>query len=248
MVYNIHILQTRKTGRVVAAAAASVLCCMGAVFPATIGVTAASADEPVELVVNGGFEDDLNGWKSGTVWNSSASSIAVTADDVHGGSGALSVTDRTSSDAGAIQSLDGKVEKGQTYTGSMWVKATEDGEFNITVCSGNGSGCDQIATGTAKAGEWTQISGTGTLGGSGDFTSPSLVIENKYGTSNADFIVDDIFRNRFGFWFLIRAADYGYGNGSQGFRRLFKPDYRLLVWRRSVGYGIQRTRIYLHYG
>lgn len=111
MVYNIHILQTRKTGRVVAAAAASVLCCMGAVFPATIGVTAASADEPVELVVNGGFEDDLNGWKSGTVWNSSASSIAVTADDVHGGSGALSVTDRTSSDAGAIQSLDGKVEK-----------------------------------------------------------------------------------------------------------------------------------------
>ena len=139
MVYNIHILQTRKTGRVVAAAAASVLCCMGAVFPATIGVTAASADEPVELVVNGGFEDDLNGWKSGTVWNSSASSIAVTADDVHGGSGALSVTDRTSSDAGAIQSLDGKVEKGQTYTGSMWVKATEDGEFNITVCSGNGS-------------------------------------------------------------------------------------------------------------
>lgn len=192
MVYNIHILQTRKTGRVVAAAAASVLCCMGAVFPATIGVTAASADEPVELVVNGGFEDDLNGWKSGTVWNSSASSIAVTADDVHGGSGALSVTDRTSSDAGAIQSLDGKVEKGQTYTGSMWVKATEDGEFNITVCSGNGSGCDQIATGTAKAGEWTQISGTGTLGGSGDFTSPSLVIENKYGTSNADFIVDDI--------------------------------------------------------
>ena len=43
-----------------------------------------------------------------------------------------------------------------------------------------------------KAGEWTQISGTGTLGGSGDFTSPSLVIENKYGTSNADFIVDDI--------------------------------------------------------
>ena len=120
MVYNIHILQTRKTGRVVAAAAASVLCCMGAVFPATIGVTAASADEPVELVVNGGFEDDLNGWKSGTVWNSSASSIAVTADDVHGGSGALSVTDRTSSDAGAIQSLDGKVEKGQTYTGSMW--------------------------------------------------------------------------------------------------------------------------------
>ena len=176
----------------VAAAAASVLCCMGAVFPATIGVTAASADEPVELVVNGGFEDDLNGWKSGTVWNSSASSIAVTADDVHGGSGALSVTDRTSSDAGAIQSLDGKVEKGQTYTGSMWVKATEDGEFNITVCSGNGSGCDQIATGTAKAGEWTQISGTGTLGGSGDFTSPSLVIENKYGTSNADFIVDDI--------------------------------------------------------
>ena len=56
MVYNIHILQTRKTGRVVAAAAASVLCCMGAVFPATIGVTAASADEPVELVVNGGFE------------------------------------------------------------------------------------------------------------------------------------------------------------------------------------------------
>lgn len=62
-------------------------CCVawGAVFPATIGVTAASADEPVELVVNGGFEDDLNGWKSGTVWNSSASSIAVTADDVHGG-------------------------------------------------------------------------------------------------------------------------------------------------------------------
>ena len=48
----------------VAAAAASVLCCMGAVFPATIGVTAASADEPVELVVNVGFEYDLNGWKS----------------------------------------------------------------------------------------------------------------------------------------------------------------------------------------
>ena len=209
MVYNIHILQTRKTGRVVAAAAASVLCCMGAVFPATIGVTAASADEPVELVVNGGFEDDLNGWKSGTVWNSSASSIAVTADDVHGGSGALSVTDRTSSDAGAIQSLDGKVEKGQTYTGSMWVKATEDGEFNITVCSGNGK---QV---------WHEQCRLHCRGH---------------------------FRNRFGFWFLIRAADYGYGNGSQGFRRLFKPDYRLLVWRRSVGYGIQRTRIYLHYG
>ena len=63
-------------------------CCVawGLYFQRLSEVTAASADEPVELVVNGGFEDDLNGWKSGTVWNSFASSIAVTADDVHGGS------------------------------------------------------------------------------------------------------------------------------------------------------------------
>ena len=246
MVYNIHILQTRKTGRVVAAAAASVLCCMGAVFPATIGVTAASADEPVELVVNGGFEDDLNGWKSGTVWNSSASSIAVTADDVHGGSGALSVTDRTSSDAGAIQSLDGKVKRTDIYRKYVG-QGTEDGEFNITVCSGNGSGCDQIATGTAKAGEWTQISGTGTLGGSGDFTSPSLVIENKYGTSNADFIVDDI---------SVTGSDSGSSfvpptTGTATAAKLsatIQTRLSIIGMARSVGYGIQRTRIYLHYG
>ena len=34
---------------------------------------------------------------------------------------------------------------------------------------------------------------------------------------------------------------------NQGFRRLFKPDYRLLVWRRSVGYGIQRPDLLFYF-
>lgn len=80
-------------------------------------------------------------------WNSSASSIAVTADDVHGGSGALTllIVHPLMLVQSSLLMQGGK----RTDIYRKWVKATEVGEFNITVCS-YGSGCDdwQIATGT----------------------------------------------------------------------------------------------------
>ncbi|WP_243386605.1 family 43 glycosylhydrolase [Bifidobacterium primatium] len=156
--------------------------------------TASAADGgAVNLIVNGDFENDTASWKSGTVWDASKSTITAVSDDVHGGSKALKVTDRKSTDAGAIQSLNGKVTKGESYTGSMWIKSTEDATFNFTICSGNGSGCGQIASAAVKAGAWTEIKGTAALGGNGDYSNPSLVIETVYGTGKTgDFIVDDV--------------------------------------------------------
>lgn len=185
---NTHISPAMRLGGSIV----SVACALG--FTLTIAQLPASSAQAAELpnlVVNGDFEHGTDSWKSGTVWNSSASKINIV-EDAHSGKAALQITARKSSDAGVIQSLSGKVKKGHEYSGSMWIKATETATFNITVCSGNGSGCAQIAKGQAKAGEWTQISGTHELDGKGDFSNPSLVIENTYGTSTADFSVDDI--------------------------------------------------------
>ena len=142
---------------------------------------------------NGDFESGTTAWKPGTVWDSSKAQIVTVNDDVHGGKTALKVSGRASTDAGVVQSLNDKVTKGESYTGSMWIKSTEDAVFNITICSGNGSGCGQIATAEVKSGNWSEVTGSAELAGNGDYKSSYLVVETSWNSGKTgDFLVDDV--------------------------------------------------------
>lgn len=170
----------------------STVCLMGGAVLAE--GTAAFAANDTNIIKNGDFESGTTSWKSGTVWAEDKSSIAVETSDVHGGSQALSVANRQSTDAGVHQALEGgKVVAGGKYTGSMWIKSESEANFNITICSGNGSGCAQIATAKVNAGQWTEVSGTNTLqSDTADFANPYLVVETVWNTTTNDFLVDDV--------------------------------------------------------
>ena len=65
------------------------VCALG--FTLTIAqlpAQSAQAAELPNLVVNGDFEHGTDSWKSGTVWNSSASKVNIT-EDAHSGKAAL---------------------------------------------------------------------------------------------------------------------------------------------------------------
>lgn len=183
------------SARFAVASISTIACLTALVLPLAAG-NSAVADEtaPTNIVTNGDFEAGASPWVSGTVWNAASSTIAIEKTDVHGGSNALQVTNRKTTDSGVVQDLSGKLVKGDEYNGSMWIKPAEDATFNFTICSGDGSGCVQIAKAAVKAGAWTEIKGSGTLdSGNASFANPRLLVETAWDSGKlGDFLIDDV--------------------------------------------------------
>jgi arabinoxylan arabinofuranohydrolase len=165
----------------------------------------APISEEQNLLVNGGFEDGLEPW-IGT-GNGNSTVTLVDAAQSRTGAGAVHVTERAGTYAGAGQDLDGLLEAGRSYYLSAWVKydaeaAPATKRFNATAKFGASTYDDFAFTnstgnGVAAKGEWTEITGTLDVPEGANVADVHLFFETPYvaaGDPNADlmdFYVDD---------------------------------------------------------
>ncbi|MBO0984974.1 family 43 glycosylhydrolase [Rathayibacter sp. SD072] len=143
--------------------------------------TSSAAEQ--ELVVNGGFENGISGWFVNNGNAADAGVIATTADARTGAASAL-VSGRTTTGAGAMQDLSGKVVAGQTYQVKAQIKyenaaspATK--QFFATMHYGGGS-YTNLASVTATKGQWATISGSFTVPAGQSVATARLFFETPW--------------------------------------------------------------------
>ncbi len=142
------------------------------------------------LATNPGFETgDTTGWLG-----FGSPTLAVETTQVHSGTYACLVTNRTASYMGAAQSFTSVLQSGQTYNVSAWVRlvsgASQTVYLTFAKTDGNPTSYAQPATGTATATGWTLISGQYTLNVSG--TLNSLTFYAELPNTNAAYYIDDL--------------------------------------------------------
>ena len=113
------------------------------------------------LATNPGFETgNTTGWS--TFGGLPASAISAETLQVHSGSYAALVTNRTATYMGISQSLSGVLQAGQTYSISASVRlvggASQTAYLTIQKIDGNGTSYTQVATNSVSASGWTQLS------------------------------------------------------------------------------------------
>ncbi|WP_084039253.1 carbohydrate binding domain-containing protein [Demequina sp. NBRC 110053] len=179
----------------------SALAVIGAVALASIALPSphaeAAVDDPEDVIVNGTFEDGIAGW---TGDGNAESTIAAVDTPVHGGTGAVGVTDRAATGAGPSQDLSGLLDQGRSYDISAWVRFDEGPatkQFNATVRYGSAT-WDDFASVVATRGEWAQITGTLEVGATANVADVTLFFETPWTSSPdpvndlMDFFVDDV--------------------------------------------------------
>ena len=176
-------------------AAASVLSAQTAV------AAAPTARESTELIVNGGFENGMEGWELRT-FNKPAE-MEVTSKDKASGESSLFVYDKEDTTSGPMQNLTGKVQQGQKLHISAKVKY-ETGPatraFNVTMQYGTNdfAGTDPAASATLTRGEWGTIKADYTVPSDADLSRVLVFVETSW-TSAQDpendlmnFYLDDV--------------------------------------------------------
>ncbi len=170
-----------------------------------VSVLAPIAEED-NILVNGGFEDGLEPWVGDG--NGASTLTLVDGDDARTGDGAVLVSDRQGTFAGATQDVSGILEPGRSYYLSAWVRyegeTTPDSlRFNATARFGadsysNFAFSDSAGDGEATKGEWTEVSGTLNVPLEANVDQAIIFFENPYvdgGVADADFTdfyLDDV--------------------------------------------------------
>lgn len=136
-----------------------------------------------ELVVNGGFENGTSGWFVNN-GNAADSGTIATTTDARTGTAAALVTGRTTTGAGAMQDLSGKVVAGQTYQVKAQIKyenaaspATK--QFFATMHYGGGT-YTNLASVTATKGQWATINGSFTIPAGQSVATARLFFETPW--------------------------------------------------------------------
>ncbi|HEX5858600.1 MAG TPA: family 43 glycosylhydrolase [Microbacterium sp.] len=185
----------RRAGIISATIAATALILSGFAVPAT------AADE--ELIVNGGFENGLEGWfiNNGNATDGGALSIVG---DAFAGSSAVRTTGRTTTGSGPMQDLSGKLQAGKTYNIKARVKydnasspATK--QFFVTMHYGGGT-YTNLGSATPARGQWGYVNATFTIPATQSVATTRLFIETPWtatpsadpNTHLMDFTVDDV--------------------------------------------------------
>ena len=143
------------------------------------------------LVTNPGFETgDTTGWFAfGTP------TIAAETSQVHSGSYAGLVTNRTATYMGIAQSFLGDLQSGQTYNVSAWVRLVGDGnqtmQLTMQKTDGGVTSFAAIASGSVSSSGWTQLSGQYTYNPSGAVTVLTLYAEMPNNATNS-YYIDDV--------------------------------------------------------
>ncbi|MFG1894143.1 family 43 glycosylhydrolase [Micromonospora zamorensis] len=140
------------------------------------------------VLTNGNVESGTTGWGvngSGT--------LSTNASVVHGGSGSLSITGRTSAWNGPSQDVTSKLTNGKSYTTSVWVRAqsgTPSAKATIALtANGTTSYLQLTPTADVNVNGWTQLTGTATVSWSGTLTGATFYVETAAGTDS--LLVDD---------------------------------------------------------
>ena len=158
---------------------------LGFLLLATVSVGAQN------LVTNPGFETgDTTGWFAfGTP------TIAAETSQVHSGTYAAQVSNRTQTFMGIAQSFVGVLQAGQTYNVSAWVRLVSGGnqtmQLTMQKTDGSGTSYAAIASGSASSSGWTQLSGQYTYDPSGTASALTLYAEVP-SSSTASYYIDDI--------------------------------------------------------
>ena len=142
------------------------------------------------LITNPGLETgNTTGWAV-----NGAGSIAVSTTQKHSGAYSLLSTGRTATWNGPIQNITSKVQSGNTYTCSGWVRldnaASGSVKMTIKKVDGSGTSYTNVATGTGSNSSWVQLSGNYTLNVTGTLTELSIYFEGP--NSGTNFYIDDV--------------------------------------------------------
>ncbi|MFR9147118.1 MAG: carbohydrate binding domain-containing protein [Mediterraneibacter sp.] len=182
-----------------------------------VSIIAEEYVDPDEIIINGGFENGTEKWKTkdpGTI-------TAVTEEHASGNTSAK-ITDRTATASGPMQDITGKIQQGQLVQVSAKVKykdGPDNKTFNICIQNGDWKGIEVAASANVKKGEWTTIEGKFTIPNDADMSSSSIFIETAYSASPDkendlfDFYVDDISLKKLANPDTVQAGENDY-NGS----------------------------------
>jgi O-glycosyl hydrolase len=145
------------------------------------------------LITNPGFETgDASGWAG---WGSAT--ISAETAQIHTGSFACLVTNRTANWNGIVQSFLGVLQSGQTYNVSAWVRVVSGTNQNMQLTmqktDGSGTGYSSTPATSVSSTNWTQLSGQYTYNPSGSVTSLNFYAEMPTSTSVAFYIDDVVF-------------------------------------------------------
>jgi endo-1,4-beta-xylanase len=162
---------------------------------AAAAVKAALRGEPVpgcELsrIENGDFESgDPEPWFA---WGGS---LALTTDRPHAGTAAIVSTDRDAYWQGPVQSVIDRSATGLSYEATAWARLGDgmpDQEVEIMIhrSDDDGDSYTSIATATASADDWVEISGVWTPSASGTLTAANLYVQGP--AAEVDLYVDDV--------------------------------------------------------
>ncbi|MET8466777.1 family 43 glycosylhydrolase [Micromonospora zamorensis] len=140
------------------------------------------------VLTNGNVESGTTGWGvngSGT--------LSTNTSVVHGGSGSLSITGRTSAWNGPSQDVTSKLTNGKSYTTSVWVRAqsgTPSAKATIALTANGTTNYLQLTpTADVNVNGWTQLTGTATVSWSGTLTGATFYVETAAGADS--LLVDD---------------------------------------------------------
>lgn len=154
-----------------------------------IGTPAPEPESP-NLVTNGDFETNTNGWST---WGSAT--LSTTSALAYSNSQSLVVSNRTSTGDNAVFNLTSSVSAGVTYAASAWV--THGGEGTDTVrlvakvgCA-SGDSYNWLQNDTAvQGGVWTQLSGDIVIDETCDVTDVLIYFEGT--SAGTDMYVDAV--------------------------------------------------------
>lgn len=168
------------------------------------------------LAQNPGFESGTTGWSA---WGP-ANFTSPTAQPRTGSRSAL-VQNRTNPWNGVAQSVTGVLQPTNSYRISAWVRLVSGNNQPVLLTmqklDGNGTTYANVATVTASATNWTQLTGYYTLNVSGTLTNLNLYMEGP--AAGVSFYADD---------FLVELYDWK-AQANARIEQIRKRDVRLLI-------------------
>jgi hypothetical protein len=158
---------------------------IGFVLPAGLAVAQQN------LVVNPGFETgDTTGW-----FAFGAPTISAETSQVHSGTYAAQVSNRTQTYEGIAQSFLGVLQAGQTYNVTLWLRlasgTNQTMQLTMQKTDGGGTTYAAVVQGSVSSTGWTEFSGQYTYSPTGAVTGLNLYAEIP-SSSNVSFYIDDV--------------------------------------------------------
>ncbi|HUA37136.1 MAG TPA: carbohydrate binding domain-containing protein [Candidatus Sulfopaludibacter sp.] len=143
------------------------------------------------LVMNPGFETGTTtGW-----FPFGSPTLTIETSQVHSGTYACQVANRTATYMGIAQSFVGVLQAGQTYNVSAWLRLVSGGsqtmQLTMQKIDGSGTNYTLITSGSVSSNAWTQLSGQYTYNPSGTPSTLTFYAEVP-SSSTASYYIDDV--------------------------------------------------------